>query len=206
MAAPLLLGIDAGTSGIRALVFTLEGQVVAQAGREVPVERPRPGWAEYRPQDLWDAARDALREATGQLDHPERVVGVATASVGEAFVLLDRAGQPTGPVIAWYDERPREELDWLTRTIGLERLHGLCGLSPDPTFTLCKLLWLKANQPEVMAGAARWLNVTHFLAWKLCGEMTCDPTLASRTLAFDLHRRVWAEDLIAEAGLAPELF
>ncbi len=114
--------------------------------------------------------------------------------------------EPTGPVIAWYDERPRAEVDWLSATIGFERLHGLCGLAPDPTFTLCKLLWLKAHQPDVMARAVRWLNVTHFLAWKLCGAMTCDPTLASRTLAFDLQRRVWAEDLIGEVGLAPGLF
>jgi xylulokinase len=203
---PLLVGIDAGTSGIRVLVFTLDGQIVAQASRTVPIERPRPGWAEHRPDDLWAAARDALRGALAQLEHPERVVGVAAASVGEAFVALDREGQAIGPTIAWYDERPRAELDWLTRTIGLERLHGLCGLSPDPTFSLCKLLWLKANQPEVLERAVRWLNVTHFLAWKLCGEMTCDPTLASRTLAFDLHERVWADDLIAEAGLSPDLF
>ncbi len=142
----------------------------------------------------------------GSSTGPERVVGLAAASVGEAFVLLDRKDQPIGPVIAWYDERPRSELQWLAQAIGLERLHALCGLSPDPTFSLCKLLWLKANQPEVMARAARWLNVTHFLAWKLCGEITCDPTLASRTLALDLRRRVWAEDLIAETGLSPELF
>jgi xylulokinase len=206
MARPLLLGIDAGTTGVRALVFTPAGEVVAQAGRAVPVERPRPGWAQHDPSDLWQAACAALREATGQLERPERIAGVAAASVGEAFVALDSAGEPVGPLIAWYDDRPRAELDWLTRTIGLERLHGLCGLSPDPTFSLCKLLWLKANQPEVLARAVRWLNVSHYLAWRLCGEMTCDPTLASRTLAFDLHRRVWADDLIAETGLAPDLF
>ena len=180
--------------------------MVAQAARTVPLERPRPGWAQHDPQALWDAACAALREATGQLERPERIAGVAAASVGEAFVAIDAAGQPVGPLIAWYDERPRAELDWLTREIGLERLHALCGLSPDPTFTLCKLLWLKANQPEVLERAVRWLNVTHYLAWRLCGEMTCDPTLASRTLAFDLRRRVWADDLIAEAGLSPELF
>jgi xylulokinase len=206
MASPLLLGIDAGTTGIRALVFTPAGEVVAQAGRAVPVERPRPGWAQHDPRDLWQAACAALREATGQLERPERIAGLAAASVGEAFVALDSAGEPVGPLIAWYDDRPRAELDWLTRNIGPERLHGLCGLSPDPTFSLCKLLWLKANQPEVLERAVRWLNVSHYLAWRLCGEMTCDPTLASRTLAFDLHRRVWADDLIAETGLPRDLF
>ena len=97
MASPLLVGIDAGTTGIRALVFTPEGEVVAQAGRTVPLERPRPGWAQHDPQALWDAACAALREATGQLERPARIVGVAAASVGEAFVALDPAGQPVGP-------------------------------------------------------------------------------------------------------------
>jgi xylulokinase len=206
VAEPLLVGIDAGTTGVRALVFTTAGEVVAQAGRSVPLERPRPGWAQHEPQALWHAACAALREATGRLERPERVVGVAAASVGEAFALLDAAGEPVGPLIAWYDERPRAELAWLSREIGRERLHALCGLSPDPTFSLCKLLWLKANQPEGFARAAHWLNVSHYLAWRLCGAMTCDPTLASRTLAFDLHRRVWADDLIAAAGLARDLF
>ena len=57
-----------------------------------------------------------------------------------------------------------------------------------------------------VARTVRWLNVTHYLAWRLCGEMTCDPSLASRTLALDLHKRAWADDLIAEAGLSPDLF
>jgi xylulokinase len=206
MAGPLLVGIDAGTTGIRALVFTPDGEVVTQAGCTVPLERPRPGWAQQDPQGLWQATCAALREVTGQLERPERIAGVAAASVGEAFVALDSAGEPVGPLIAWYDDRPRAELDWLTRNIGLERLHGLCGLSPDPTFSLCKLLWLKANQPEVLERTVRWLNVTHYLAFRLCGETTCDPTLASRTLAFDLRQRVWADDLIAEVGLSPDLF
>jgi xylulokinase len=203
---PLLAGIDAGTSRIRALIFTLDGELVAEASRAMPVERPRPGWAQHEPGALWDAACAVLRGATSQLDDPARILGVAAASVGEAFVALDRAGQPTGPIIAWYDDRPKAEVDWLAQTIGLERLHGLCGLSPDPTFSLCKLLWLKANQPDAFARTVRWLNVSHYLAWRLCGEMTCDLSLASRTLALDLHKRAWADDLITEVGLSPDLF
>jgi xylulokinase len=203
---PLLVGIDAGTSRIRALIFTPDGRLVAEASRTMPVERPRPGWAQHDPGALWDATRAALREATAKVDDAARIVGVAAASVGEAFVALDRAGLPTGPIIAWYDDRPKAEVDRLVRTIGRERLHALCGLSPDPTFSLCKLLWLKANQPDAFARTVRWLNVTHYLAWRLCGEMTCDLSLASRTLALDLHKRAWAADLITEVGLSPDLF
>ena len=204
--APLLAGVDAGTTRIRALVFTPTGRVVGEGSRPTPVEHPRPGWAQHDPEALWQATCGALREATERLDRPGSIAGVAVASLGEAFIALDDAGQPTCPTIAWYDERPTAELAWLGTEIGAPRLHALTGLSPDPTFSLCKLLWLTANDPEALARTVRWLNVGHYLAWRLCGEMTCDLSLASRTLALDLQRHRWAEDLIHAVGLAPGLF
>jgi len=202
----LLLGIDAGTSRVRAIVFTPEGRPVAEGSRPTPVEQPRPGWAEHDPEALWRAVRGALCDATAQIVEPARIAGLAVASVGEAFVALDAQGRPTCPAIAWYDERPKAELARLAATIGKERLHGLTGLAADPTFSLCKLLWLKANQPDALARTALWLNVAHYLAWRLTGVAACDLSLASRTLALDLEHRTWAADLIREAGLDPAIF
>ena len=91
------------------------------------------------------------------------------ASVGEALVALDRDGRPTCRTIAWYDERPKREVAFLEAELGKERLHALTGLAVDPTFSLCKLLWLKANQPDAIARTALWLNVCHYLAWRLTG-------------------------------------
>lgn len=203
---PLLAGVDAGTTSIRALVFTPAGEVAASAARPTPTERPRPGWAEHDPEALWRAACEALREATAAVDDVRRIVGIAVASVGEAFIALDAAGRPTCPIIACYDERPRDELARLEDEVGRERLHRLTGLSPDPTFTLAKLLWLRAHRPEALARTARWLNVAHYLAWRLSGVAACDLSLASRSLALDLHRRVWALDLIRELGIDPRIF
>ncbi len=204
----LLAGIDAGTTRIRAIVFTPEGRPVAEGSRPTPVARPRPGWAEHDPEALWQRdlrARCATRAA--QLDRPERASrGIAVASVGEAFVALDRHGRPTCPVIAWYDERPTRQLARLQTAIGHERLYALTGLSADPTFSLCKLLWLKDHQPEALGRAALCLNVAPYLAWRLCGVASADLSLASRTLALDLHRRRWAADLLREVGLAATLF
>ena len=136
---PLLCGIDAGTSRIRAILFSAEGRPVAEGSRPTPVERPRPGWAEHDPEALWQAACGALRDATAQIQEPARILGLAVASVGEAFVALDAKGRPTGRTIAWYDERPKPELARLEATIGKPRLHALTGLAADPTFSLCKL-------------------------------------------------------------------
>jgi xylulokinase len=202
----LLLGVDAGTSRIRAIVFTPEGRPVAEGSRPTPVLRPRPGWAEHEPEALWQAACGALRDAAAQISEPGRIAGLAVASVGEALVALDADGRPTCRTIAWYDERPKAELARLEATVGRGRLHGLTGLAPDPTFTLCKLLWIKAHQPDALARTALWLNVAHYLAWRLTGVPGADLSLASRTLALDLERRVWAEELVREVGLEPSIF
>lgn len=153
---PLLVGVDAGTTRIRALVFTPAGRPVAEGSRPTPVERPRPGWAEHDPEALWQATCAALRAALAQIDAPSRIAGLAVASVGEALVALDRDGRPTCRTIAWYDERPGAELAWLERSIGRPRLHALSGLAPDPTFSLCKLLWHKAHQADVFARTRQW--------------------------------------------------
>ena len=80
--------------------------------------------------------------------------------------------------------------------VGFERLHRVTGLCADPTFSLPKLMWLKRHLPEAFAAARRWLNVGDYLAWRLCGEVATDYSLASRTLLLDLERRVWAPALL----------
>ena len=106
----LILGIDAGTSRIRAIVFTPEGRPVAEGSRPTPVDRPRPGWAEHDPEALWRAAAARCATRPRRSPAPARIAGLAVASVGEAFVALDAQGRPTCRTIAWYDERPKAEL------------------------------------------------------------------------------------------------
>ncbi len=204
--APLLLGLDAGTSRIRALVFTSDGIVLSEGSMAAAMHRPQVGWAEQDPEAIWQGCCHAIKTAIARIDHPKRIRGLAIGSVGEAFVPLDAAGQPTYPVIGWYDERPTGQLQLLFDRIGKERLFEITGLSADPTFTLMKLLWLKAHEPEALERTEKILNVTHYLAWRLTGVPGSDYSQASRSLALDLHQLAWADDLIGETGLKPTLF
>ena len=202
---PLMIGVDFGTTQIRALVVTTEGEIVATGGTPTPIDQPRPGWAEHDPEALWQATVAALRQAVGKVEDPNRIVGLAVASVGEAGVPLDGAGHPTHAAIAWFDTRPEAECRELVDRIGEDRISRSSGCGPSPMFGLCKLLWLKSQAPDAYGRTRRWLNMADYLAWRLSGVAASDHSLASRTLALDLANGKWAEDLVREAGIDPGL-
>jgi len=203
---PLLAGIDIGTTSIKAVIFTPTGQAVAEASVSTPIHYPRPTWAYYNPTELWQAAVTVLRQVTQQLDDVSRIVSVAVASAGEAAVPLDAQGRPTYDAIAWFDQRTQPQTERLAKTIGKERLFEISGLSLQPIFGLCKLLWIKENQSDAFARTVRWLNLADYIAYKLCGVPATDYSLASRTLALDLQKLQWHEPLIKEVRLQPDLF
>ncbi|MBV8456615.1 MAG: hypothetical protein JO122_08370 [Acetobacteraceae bacterium] len=135
----------------------------------------------------------------------ETVAGLAVASLGEACALLDAAGRPLGNIIAWFDRRSEED----AQRIPAERLFRITGLAPDPTYTVCKLLWTRRTTPALFARARRMLNVADWIAFRLSGEAATDFSLASRTACLDLGRRCWSVEFLREAdidiGLLPAI-
>lgn len=202
---PLFCGIDAGTSQVRALVFTAAGKVVASAAAPTPIQALGPDRAELDAEALWQVTGTVLRQATAALPDARAVRSIGVASIGEAGVLVGGDGQPLAPIIAWYDTRTQGELEWLLSSIGFERLHRLTGLCADPTFSLPKLMWQQRHLPEAYKAARHWLNVGDYLAWRLCGELATDLSLASRTLLLDLEQQVWASSLLDATGIRPSL-
>jgi xylulokinase len=205
--APLIVGVDVGTTSIKAVAAELDGRAVVVAARPTPIHYPRPGWAHFLVSELWGQFAAVLREVTGRLDDPRRIISVAVTSFAETGMPIDAGGQAaTDESIAWFDQRTMPQVAWLDRTIGRDLLFARSGLSLQPIFSLNKLLWIKENQPEVWRRTVRWLNAADYFAFRLCGVQATDYSLASRTLALDLHWLRWDEVIIREAGLDPELF
>jgi xylulokinase len=203
---PLLAGVDVGTTNIKAIIFKPDGQTVAEASVPTPTHYPQPTWAYYDPEELWQATANALHRVTNRLDNVSRVVSVAVASMAETSVPLDAQGQPTYEAIAWFDQRAHPQAEWLKQTVGEVHLFNISGLSLQPIFGLCKLLWFKEHQPDAFAHTALWLNTADYIAYRLSGIPATDYSLASRTLALNLARRQWDRELIKEVGLSPHLF
>jgi xylulokinase len=204
-AGPLLLGVDAGTTNTKAVVVDVAGRVIAAASEPTPIDYPQPEWAEYDGETLWQSSARAIRAALAQVAEPERVAGVAIASMAETAVPLDAAGRATGPAIAWFDKRTRGEVAEIERRIGRERLFAISGLAPNPIFGLCKLLWHRRHRPDAFARTVRWLNVADYLAWRLCGQMATDYSLASRTFALDVSALAWSTEVLEAIQVDPSL-
>lgn len=201
----LLVGIDFGTSHIKAIAFTRAGQIVASASAPTPTVYPQPGWAYYEPEAVWAQTVTALRSMTAKLDDPQRIAAVAVASVGEAGAPIDTAGEPTYPMIAWFDTRTKEQAEQLRQRFGADAIFRSSGVSLQPIFTLCKILWIQQNAPDAMARTSRWLNAADYLTFRLCGVAASEFSLASRTLMLDLDKLTWATDLARDAGIDPAI-
>lgn len=203
---PLLMGLDAGTTRVRALVFTADGRPVAESSRPTPMTYPHPGWAGYETESLWLAAVAAMRDALEQIDDPRRIVGIGSTSVGETGIGLDASGNPTAPAIGWFDKRSAAECAILAERYGADALAVRTGMRMDPIAGLPKMMWFQRNDPEAFARTAHWLTVADYLNYRLCGEIATDYSLASRTLALDMRTLDWADDIIAAAGIPTHLF
>src|SRR5215208_1935622 len=205
-AEPILIGADVGTTNIKVVAFDRSGRAVEGASSPTPTRYPSPGRADHDPGWLWTSFAATLHRVTEKLDDPGRVASIAVASVGEAAVGLDFRGDPTGDIIAWFDGRARPQAERLGRVVGQDRLFALTGLSLQPIFGLCKLLWLKENEPDAYSRTTTWLNMADYMAFRLCGVAATDYSLASRTLALDLHGLRWAGELLEEVGVSSDLF
>lgn len=201
----LLLGLDIGTTSVKAVVYRTDGLAVGASSLPTPTHIPRPGWAFYHPDELWQTVVTAIRGALVDVPYPDEVASVAVTSMGESGVLLDAAGAATTDSIAWFDNRTRPQAVWLAERIGKDELFARSGLSLQPIFSLNKLLWHRQHEPDAWARSVRWLMLADFIAFRLCGEAATDLSLASRTLMLDLRQKRWDEQTLAQAGIDQRL-
>jgi xylulokinase len=201
----LLLGLDVGTTSIKAVVYGTDGIAVGMASTPTPTHIPRPGRAYYRPGELWESVVAVIRRALAQIPDPRQIAALAVTSVGESGLLLDAAGAPTTDSIAWFDNRTRPQATWLAERIGKDELFARSGLSLQPIFSLCKLLWHREHEPEAWARSVRWLMLADYVAYLLGGQQATDLSLASRTLMLDLRAKRWDERTLVQAEINPAL-
>ena len=186
-----LIGLDVGTTGVKAVAISPEGQVLGRTEHGYPLATPRPGWAEQDPADWWAAAERALAELGG-----DDARGIGLSGQMHGLVVLDEAGEVLRPAILWNDQRTAEECREIEERIGLERLIRLTGNRALTGFTAPKLLWLRRHEPETYARIAHVLLPKDYVRLRLTGEHAIDVADASGTLLFDVGGRRWSREVV----------
>lgn len=208
MNSGLLLGIDEGTTAVKAALFDLELRPVAEARRPVPVTHPRPGWVEQDPELILEAVVEAVAEVIEHAGGRE-ILAAGLDHQGESVLAWDaRSGHALTPVIVWQDKRQQELLAQLADTAAGRLVVERSGLPLDPYFSAGKLAWLLAHDDAVRgareAGTLRLGTVDAFLRERLGGRFATDLSTASRTQLLAVGGRDWDEQLLAAFGLRRE--
>jgi glycerol kinase len=197
----LLLGIDEGTSAVKAILFDADLRPIAEARREKPLRHPRPGWVEQDPEDVVSAVVEAVAELLH--DAPGEVVACGLDHQGESVLAWDaESGRALTTIVTWQDKRSQDILDELERKGLGEQIRELSGLPLDPYFSAGKLAWLLEHDPEVgRARERRTLRmgtVDAFLSDRLGAGFRTDPSTASRT---QLGAPEWDPELLEIFGV-----
>ena len=194
----MLVGLDVGTTGAKAIAIDEAGEVVARAEESYPLSTPHPGWAEQDPDDWVRASETALAGLGVEID----AVGLSGQMHG--LVSLDADDVPLRPAILWNDQRTAAECAEIERRIGLDRLIALTGNRALTGFTAPKLLWLRTHEPDVFAQIRSVLLPKDYVRLKLFGPRAIDVADASGTLLFDVAERRWSDEVIDALDLPGE--
>jgi xylulokinase len=194
-----LVGLDVGTTGVKALAITPDGEVVSSAEEHYDLSSPFPGWSEQDPED-WRAASETALARLGV--DTRAAVGLSGQMHG--LVCLDEEGGVLRPAILWNDQRTAGECAEIEERVGLERLIALTGNRALTGFTAPKLLWLRRHEPDVYARIHRILLPKDYVRLRLTGEWAIDAADASGTLLFDVANRRWSDDVLAALEIPGE--
>jgi glycerol kinase len=205
---PVVIAIDAGTTGVRAFAVDEHGIPRARSYREFPQHFPRPGWVEHDAEDIWRVALETLDEVAGEVAQlGEAVAAIGITNQRETAVVWDRrTGVPRHRAIVWQDRRTAARCDEL-RAAGEEpRVRALTGLVLDPYFSATKLEWLLRNGDVAADADLAFGTVDSWILWRLTGGVeggvhATDPSNASRTMLFDINTLAWSGELCALFGV-----
>ena len=194
------IGIDLGTSAVKLLLMDGEGDIRKTVSRGYPLSFPRPGWSEQNPEDWWTAVLDGVRELTADCDKSQ-VAGIGCGGQMHGLVALGKDDEVLRPAILWNDGRTAKEVDYLNETIGRETLSKYTANIAFAGFTAPKLLWMKANEPDLFARIEKIMLPKDYINYLLTGVHCTDVSDASGMLLFDVERKRWSREMLDLCGL-----
>jgi xylulokinase len=203
----LLLGLDVGTTGAKAALFSPDGAMRAVGAEEYSTRHMRAGWAEQDPEDWWRACCAAIRSALASLPEGGAAVRAAAVSAQAPTMLaLDSRGVPVRPALIWMDRRAEAEARTLRERLGEETIRRVTGNRCDPFYVAAKLLWFRTHEPELFRRARLFVQANGYIAYRLTGVQALDNVHAALLQLRDAGTGDWFPPLCELCGVEPGSF
>jgi xylulokinase len=199
-----LMGVDIGITGVKAVAFGEDGDLLSSAYEEYPLLFPSPGARELDPRRVIEAASRVIEAAASEVKGTEPVKAIGIASQGEAFTPVMPDGRMIGNAMIFSDARCQPLVNPWSESFGEERAYRITGHIPYSMYSLFKFLWLKEHQPDVWETAWKFLFFQDLLASVLTSETKTDYTMAARTMMFDITKKQWSPEIMETVGLSPD--
>ena len=201
-----LAGIDIGSSNIKVAIFEEDGTMIAKQAVTNTLHFPRKGWSEYDPDEVWENTVACLSRCVQSLGAGATVQGVSISSMGEVGIPINNNGSPLYPAISWMDKRTLPQMNWWLQNLGREHIFSISGMPLDPMYSMHRIMWLREHYPEIYYSMYKWICLPDYIVFKLTGEFMTSYSIASRTMAFDVHKKAWSVELCETANIAPTIF
>ena len=193
------IGIDIGTSSVKALLIDSSGRVIKTSVPEYSFQTPKPLWAEADPLDWWEATQQAIKELLLKVQSSE-IAGIGLTGQMHGMVAMNKEGSVLRPCIMWNDQRSHLECDEITERVGQKKILSITGNPVLPGFTAPKILWTQKNEPDLFALIDKVVLPKDFIRYKLTGSFFSDVSDASGTSLLDVGKRTWSQEMFDSMG------
>lgn len=201
----MFLGIDIGTSGVKATVTDIRGKVIANAYRVLNTYGQEEKKRELNPIEVKNYVFEILKEVI-QKGRPAKISMITVSSLGEAVIPVSRCGEALSMSIIGSDPRGARELEWITEQIGEQELTDITKVNVSYIYSINKILYIKKHYPSIHQNTWKYMCFTDYVGYLLTGETKIDYSMASRTMAFDIHTNCWSKKILETAGIEEGLF
>jgi xylulokinase len=200
-----LLGLDIGTTSVKAGVFDLSGTCLAAKHQDYKLVTPAPQRVELDPEHYWTSACGVIRQAMGEAGiAPEALLAMGVSSQGETTICVDGDGNPVYPALVWLDGRATAEASVLKEDLGGDAYARTGIPTVDATWTACKIAWIRDHEPDVFERTHRFLLAQNFVVHRLTGEFVTDGGVACTTLLLDIKEHDWWDRALQATGISRE--
>jgi gluconokinase len=198
-----IIGVDIGTTNTKTIAFTPEGGILAQSSITYSPLVTDVGTHELDPELLFNAVVQTIRAVSSQVEHAS-LLGISFSSAMHSLVAVDAAGKPLTTLITWADLRSSRQAEALKQTAVGKRIYQRTGTPIHPMSPLCKLLWMKEDNPALFAAAHKFIGIKELVFYRFFGQYLIDHSIASATGLFDIYDFDWNLEALLTAGITPE--